>query len=210
MSKTLEIEQKGVKLVDASAMAVRVRPQKAVSREEEQEWQVLMESVGRNSDRLERTSAWNGQESLEKTWKNAASQGRERAIKRGEKVEKGRITEASRRNEREDGHERMKEEEGREQKRKEEKKKKLKEKEKEKEKKKKKKMLMLMLMPMMLMPMMMRLMMLMPMMMRLMMRPLMIRPMMMMMTMTTMTMTIMMTMTMTTETTMPEKETRLD
>jgi hypothetical protein len=38
--------------------------------------QVLMESVGHKSGRLERPSAWNGQETLEKTWKNAASQAR--------------------------------------------------------------------------------------------------------------------------------------
>ena len=99
VSEALEIEQKGVMLVDASAMAVRVRPQKAVCREEEQEWQVLMESVGRESGRLERTSAWNGQESLEKTWKNAASQrtghkawrkGGKRAYHRGEPEERKR------------------------------------------------------------------------------------------------------------------------
>ena len=42
---------------NASGMAVRVHVEKAVSAEE-------------------RTSAWNSQESVEKTWKNAASQGR--------------------------------------------------------------------------------------------------------------------------------------
>ena len=68
MCKTLEIEQKGVKLVDASGMAVRVHAEKAVSAEEEQEWEVLTESVGRKSGRLE-------------TWKNAASQLRDRAVK---------------------------------------------------------------------------------------------------------------------------------
>ena len=95
--KTMEMEQKGPKLVDARGMAVRL--QKAVSAEEEQEWQVLMESVGRESGRLERTSAWNGQESLEKTWKNAASQrtghkawrkGGKRAYHRGEPEERKR------------------------------------------------------------------------------------------------------------------------
>ena len=34
-----------------------------------------MESVGHKSSRLERPSAWNGQETLEKKWKNAASRG---------------------------------------------------------------------------------------------------------------------------------------
>ena len=47
--KTVEAEQKGVKWVDASGMAVRVHAEKAVSAEEEQQWQVLMESVGRKS-----------------------------------------------------------------------------------------------------------------------------------------------------------------
>ena len=51
LRKTLEIEQKRVKLVDASDMAVRVHAEKAVSTEEE-EWQVLMESVGRKNGRL--------------------------------------------------------------------------------------------------------------------------------------------------------------
>ena len=62
----MEMEQKGPKLVDARGMAVRL--QKAVSAEEEQEWQVLMESVGCKSGRLERVSAWNGngQETVEK------------------------------------------------------------------------------------------------------------------------------------------------
>ena len=40
----MEIEQKGVKWVDAS-MAMRVHAEKAVSAEEEQQWQVLVESV---------------------------------------------------------------------------------------------------------------------------------------------------------------------
>ena len=55
--------------VDASGMAMRVHAEKAVSAEEEQQWQVLMESVGRKSGRLERTSASNGQETMEETWK---------------------------------------------------------------------------------------------------------------------------------------------
>ena len=42
--------------------AVRVHAEKAVSAKEKQDWQVLMESVGRKSGRLERTSAWSGQE----------------------------------------------------------------------------------------------------------------------------------------------------
>jgi len=53
--KTVKIEQKGVKYVDASGMPVRVHAEKAVTAEEEQRWQVLMESVGRKSGRLERT-----------------------------------------------------------------------------------------------------------------------------------------------------------
>ena len=53
----MEIKQKGVKLVGANCMAVRVHAEKAVSAEEKQEWQVLMESVGHKSGRLERTSA---------------------------------------------------------------------------------------------------------------------------------------------------------
>ena len=32
-----------------------------------------MESVGRRSGRLERTSAWKGQETVEKTWRNGAT-----------------------------------------------------------------------------------------------------------------------------------------
>ena len=92
MCKTLEIEQKGPKWVDASGMAVRVHVEKAVSAEEEQHQQVLMESVGRKSSRLERTSAWKGEEIVEKTWKNVASQRQERAVKCGVNVEKHRIT----------------------------------------------------------------------------------------------------------------------
>ena len=76
-------------------MAVRVHVEKTVSAEEEQEWQVLMESVRHKSGRLEHTSAWNGQETVEQMWKSAASQGRERGVKRGEKVEKCRIPGAS-------------------------------------------------------------------------------------------------------------------
>ena len=75
MCKTLEIEQKGAKWVDASGMAARVRAEKAVSAEEEQQWQVLMESVGRKSRRLQHTSAWKGQETEEKMWKNSAARG---------------------------------------------------------------------------------------------------------------------------------------
>ena len=55
--------------VDASGKAARVHTEKAVSAEKEQQWQVLMESVGRKSGRLERTSASNGQETMEETWK---------------------------------------------------------------------------------------------------------------------------------------------
>ena len=47
-------------MAGASGMAARVHAEKAVSAEEEQEWQVLMESVGRKSGRLDRISAWNG------------------------------------------------------------------------------------------------------------------------------------------------------
>ncbi|CAL1151250.1 unnamed protein product [Cladocopium goreaui] len=50
--KALEIEQKGVMLVDASAMAVRVRPQKAVSREEEQEVGLVRREAKMESDLL--------------------------------------------------------------------------------------------------------------------------------------------------------------
>ena len=42
-------------------MAVREHAEKAMSAEEEQELQVLVESVGLKSSRLERVSAWNGQ-----------------------------------------------------------------------------------------------------------------------------------------------------
>ena len=77
----------GAKWVDASSVAVRVRADKAVSAEEDQQWQVLMESVGRKSGRLEHTSAWKGQETVEKTWRKVASQWRERAVKRGVNVE---------------------------------------------------------------------------------------------------------------------------
>jgi hypothetical protein len=65
----MEMEQKGPKLVDARGMAMRLHAEKAVSAEEEQEWQVLMESVGWKSGSLERVSAWNGngQETVEKT-----------------------------------------------------------------------------------------------------------------------------------------------
>jgi len=61
LCKTLEIEQKRVKLVDPSGMAVRVHVEKAVSVEEGQELQVLMESGWRKSCMLERASGWNGQ-----------------------------------------------------------------------------------------------------------------------------------------------------
>ena len=40
--------------------------EKAVSAEEEQELQVLMESVGLKSGKLERTSAWNTQKTVDK------------------------------------------------------------------------------------------------------------------------------------------------
>ena len=43
-------------MAGASGMAARVHAEKAVSAEEEQEWQVLMKSVGRKIGRLERTS----------------------------------------------------------------------------------------------------------------------------------------------------------
>ena len=91
MCKTLEIEQNGLKLVDARCMAVRVHPEKAVSAEEEQDWQVLIESVGHKSGRLEPgTARTNGGENVEacrfsgarsavkreEKWKNAESQGR--------------------------------------------------------------------------------------------------------------------------------------
>jgi hypothetical protein len=56
LSKTLEVEQKGIKLVDASGMAVRVCAEKAVSAEEGQNLQVRMESAGRKSCMLARTS----------------------------------------------------------------------------------------------------------------------------------------------------------
>ena len=56
-------------------MAVRVHPEKAVSAEEEQDWQVLIESVGHKSGRLERTSGWNGQETVMKTWKKSHRNG---------------------------------------------------------------------------------------------------------------------------------------
>jgi len=59
-----------------AAWGVRVHVEKAVSAEdEEQEWQVRMESVGRKSGRLERTSGWNGQETLRKRGKMAHRRG---------------------------------------------------------------------------------------------------------------------------------------
>jgi hypothetical protein len=72
------------------------------------------------------------EETMEKTWKHAASQGRERAVKYGEHSEKYRIPGASRRNEREDAHGRTKEDKVRGQKKK------------KKNKKKKKKIMMMM------------------------------------------------------------------
>ena len=42
-------------MVDASGMVVRLHADK-------EEWQVFMESAEHKSGRLERTSAWNGQE----------------------------------------------------------------------------------------------------------------------------------------------------
>ena len=64
-------------MAGASGMAARVHAEKAVSAEEEQEWQVRMESVGHKSGRFERASGWKGQETVEKAWKNAALQGRD-------------------------------------------------------------------------------------------------------------------------------------
>ena len=51
--KMLKAKQKRVKLVDASGMAVKMHAEKAVGAEEEQEWHVRMESVGRKSGNLE-------------------------------------------------------------------------------------------------------------------------------------------------------------
>ena len=132
--------------VDASGMAMRVHAEKAVSAEEEQQWQVLMESVGRKSGRLERTSASKGHrgENVEK----CRIPGARTAVKRGENVEKCRIPGVSRRNEREDGHGRMTEHEGGEQKQK-------KQQQKKKKTKKKNKNIMMMMMMMMMMIMMM-------------------------------------------------------
>ena len=123
--------------VDASGMAMRVHAEKAVSAEEEQQWQVLMESVGRKSGRLERTSASKGHrgENVEK----CRIPGARTAVKRGENVEKCRIPGVSRRNEREDGHGRMTEHEGGEQKQK-------KQQQKKKKTKKKNKNIMMMMM----------------------------------------------------------------
>ena len=70
--------------VDASGKAARVHTEKAVSAEKEQQWQVLMESVGRKSSGFDRASAWKGPETVEKTRKNATFQGRERDVKSGE------------------------------------------------------------------------------------------------------------------------------
>ena len=81
MCKTLEIEQKGVKLVDASGMAVRVHAEKAVSAEKEQEWEVLTESVGRKSGRLEH--AGNRGDNVEKCRIPAARPGRKTWRNRG-------------------------------------------------------------------------------------------------------------------------------
>ena len=63
-------------------MAVRVHVEKTVSAEEEQEWQVLMESVRHKSGRLKCTSD--------------AHQGREPAVKRREKVKTCSLPGASR------------------------------------------------------------------------------------------------------------------
>ena len=133
--------------VDASGMAMRVHAEKAVSAEEEQQWQVLMESVGRKSGRLERTSASKGHrgENVEK----CRIPGARTAVKRGENVEKCRIPGVSRRNEREDGHGRMTEHEGGEQKQK-----KQQQQKKKKTKKKNKNIMMMMMMRMMMMMMM--------------------------------------------------------
>ena len=98
-----------------------------------------MESVGRKSGRLERTSASKGHhgENVEK----CRIPGARTAVKRGENVEKCRIPGVSRRNEREDGHGRMTEHEGREQKQK-------KQQQKKKKTKKKNKNIMMMMMTM--------------------------------------------------------------
>ena len=76
-SKTSKIKQKGVKLVDASGVAMKVHAEKAMRAEEKQEWKALMESAG-HKGRLERTSAWNGQEIYVKKCRIS---GRERAVK---------------------------------------------------------------------------------------------------------------------------------
>jgi hypothetical protein len=62
-------------LVDASGMAVRVHAEKAVSAEEEQELQVLVESVGRKSSRLERTLPGIGSKPWRKRGKMQRSRG---------------------------------------------------------------------------------------------------------------------------------------
>ena len=141
-------------MVDASGMAVRVHAEKAVSRRGRagvagaygkcwaQKRQV------RTYFCLER--AGNHGENVEK----CRIPGARTAIKRGENVEKGRITEVSRRNEREDGHGRMTEHEGGEQKQK-----KQQQKKKKKTKKKNKNIMMMMMMMMRMMMMMMMMMM---------------------------------------------------
>jgi len=50
--------------MQASGVAVRVHVEKAVRAEEEQDWQVRMES-GHKSGRLERTSGWKGSSILQ-------------------------------------------------------------------------------------------------------------------------------------------------
>ena len=69
-------DQKLVKLVDACGMAVRAHARKAASADKEQEWEVLVETLGRKSGRLEPTPAWNRQKTVE-ILKYAASQGDE-------------------------------------------------------------------------------------------------------------------------------------
>ena len=75
---------------------------------------MLIERVGRKSGRLEGTFAWKGKETVEKTWKMPQPRGERRAVKHGD----CEIPHPSWRNEREDGHGRMTEHEGGEQKQK--------------------------------------------------------------------------------------------
>ena len=93
MCQTLEIEQERSEV----GRCKRHGCESACGEGRECRGQVLMESVGRKSGRLERTSASNGQETMEETWK-CRIPGRERSIKREENLEKRR------KNEREEGH----------------------------------------------------------------------------------------------------------